>query len=60
MNVTPFKNESDPDALQPTGRDPREPDVRDADDLDPHSGASDDPRVDPTPDGRQSDASDLR
>jgi len=38
-----------------TEPDPRDPDVRDAEDLDPHSGVSDDPRVDPTPDRRQSD-----
>jgi hypothetical protein len=35
--------------------DPRSDDVRDAERFDPASGASDDPRVDPTPDKRQSD-----
>jgi len=28
-----------------------------SEEVDPHSGASDDPRVDPTPDRRQSDTS---
>ena len=35
--------------------DPREQDTHAAQILDPESGASDDPRVDPTPDKRQSD-----
>ena len=35
--------------------DPRTLDPREAELLDPEAGASDDPRVDPTPDKRQSD-----
>ena len=35
--------------------DPREQDTHAAQSLDPEAGISDDPRVDPTPDKRQSD-----
>lgn len=37
--------------------DPRDPDPGASEAVDPHSGRSDDPRVDPTPDRRQSDTS---
>ncbi len=36
--------------------DPREKDPREAQTVDPESGASDDPRVDPTPQRRQKDS----
>jgi len=39
-----------------TSSDPREKDPRAAQTIDPQSGASDDPRVDPTPERRQSAA----
>ncbi len=35
--------------------DPRDQDTHAAQTMDPESGVSDDPRVDPTPDNRQSD-----
>jgi len=39
-----------------SANDPRDPDPHAAQELDPASGASDDPRVDPTPDRRQTDS----
>ena len=39
----------------PATPDPRERDPRHAQPSDPQSGTSDDPRVDPTPDRRQTD-----
>lgn len=39
--------------------DPREQDTHAAQILDPEMGQSDDPRVDPTPDKRQSDTDDA-
>lgn len=49
--ATPKKNEAQGD--DPTV-DPRETSPHAAQDTDPKSGVSDDPRVDPTPDNRQS------
>jgi len=45
------------DAAAPEPADPRERDPHASQQEDPLSGVSDDPRVDPTPDRRQSDKS---
>jgi hypothetical protein len=50
-------NQSHPadDAQATSENDPRTASVQTAETHDPHSGVSDDPRVDPTPDRRQTE-----